>query len=67
MSTYLERSALPDERARRAERRRPREAGPGGPSALVLAWTELWKRTARGSFDRLPDPARHPECWFKFV
>jgi hypothetical protein len=37
------------------------------PSRLALAWEALWQRTVGGSFDRLPDPAKHPECWFKIV
>jgi hypothetical protein len=69
MSTYVEGSTLHRQQAapRRAVRRRHRDGEPGDRSLLAVAWTELWSRTAGGSFDRLPDPARHPEAWFKFV
>jgi len=69
MSTYLERSTLhrPTAAPAQAERRRRRYSGPGDRSLLGAAWGELWKRTAGGGFERLPDPARHPECWFKFI
>jgi len=69
MSTYLERSTLHRElvEPRRAPRRaRGRGAGASGP-VIARAWAELWKRTAGGRFDRMPDPARHPECWFRIV
>lgn len=69
MSTYIERSILPGELVDPAgASRRPR--GPEtatGRAVLAAAWEQLWKRTAGGSFERLPDPARHPECWFKFI
>jgi hypothetical protein len=69
MSTYLERSTLhrelveprpakPHARGREASR---------GRSVLALAWAELWKRTAGGGFERLPDPSAHPECWFRII
>jgi len=69
MSTYLERSTLRHEllEPRRAERARGDRRSDGGRSVLAVAGEELWKRTFGGSFERLPDPARHPECWFKFV
>jgi len=51
---------------RRAELGSRRVEDPWDRSFLVAAWTELWRRTAGGSFERLPDPARHPECWFRF-
>jgi hypothetical protein len=69
MSTYLERSTLRREEAEARPARAPRHRREdrAGRSILVLAWAELWKRTVGGSFERLPDPARHPECWFKFL
>jgi hypothetical protein len=69
MSTYIERSILHGEQveARRTERRSRDRSARGGPSALAVAGAELWKRTFGGSFERLPDPATHPECWFKIV
>ena len=69
MSTYLERWTLHRElvETRPAKRRAGgREAG-GGRPVLALASARLWKRTAGGSFERLPDPARHPECWFRII
>jgi hypothetical protein len=69
MSTYLERSTLhrdlaePRAADRRARVRTARESRP----VLALAWAELRKRTAGGTFERLPDPARHPECWFRII
>jgi hypothetical protein len=69
MSTYVDRSTLRRQQAApaRAERIRHNGGEPRGRSTLALAWEELWKRTAGGSFERLPDPTRHPECWFKIV
>jgi hypothetical protein len=69
MSTYVEGSTLHRQQAAapRAERRRHRDREAGDRLSLAAALGELWKRTAGGSFERLPDPARHPECWFKFV
>jgi hypothetical protein len=69
MSTYLERSTFHHELLeRRSAERRARGRGTSGTRpALAAAWTELWKRTAGGSFERLPDPARHPECWFRII
>jgi len=65
----IQRSALHGQQAgsRRAERRRDRNDDCGDRWLLVVAWTELWKRTVRGSIERLPDPARHPECWFRII
>ena len=69
MSTYLERSTIHRElvEPRPAERRARGRAARGSRPVLALAWAELWKRTAGGTFDRLPDPARHPECWFRII
>jgi len=68
MSTYLEHSALHRPTAAPAQDgRRRRYSGPGDRSLLGAAWGELWKRTAAGRFERLPDPATHPECWFKII
>lgn len=62
MSTYVERSMLrlPQRESRPAERRRVRPA-------LLVAGELLWRRMAGGGVGRLPDPARHPECWFRFL
>ncbi|HYW27487.1 MAG TPA: hypothetical protein VE953_25165 [Terriglobales bacterium] len=69
MSTYVDRSTLVRRQAApiRAERTGHRDGEPRSRSALAAAWEELWKRSVGGSFERLPDPARHPECWFKIV
>jgi hypothetical protein len=69
MSTYLERSTLYRDLAEPRTATRPaRQRRAGGSRAVVaLAWAELWKRTAGGRFERLPDPATHPECWFKII
>jgi hypothetical protein len=69
MSTYLERSTVPRELVgpRPARRRSDRRDAGGGRPILAVAWAELWKRTAGGSFERLPDPASHPECWFRII
>ncbi len=67
MSTYLEGSA---QRPRRLEVGPPAERPQGrreGPSLLAIAGRELWRRTLGGSVERMPDPARHPECWFRFI
>jgi hypothetical protein len=67
MSTYVWRPLV---RRPHAERRAPdRDAGEyaGRPSLFAAACRELWKRTAGGSVERLPDPNRHPECWFRLV
>lgn len=69
MSTYLERSTLHGELVEQhpAKRRaRGRVAG-GSRPVLSVALAELWKRTAGGTFERLPDPASHPECWFRII
>ena len=52
---------------KRAERGSLRDGEAWDRSHLSAAWRELWMRTARGSIERLPDPARHPECWFKII
>jgi hypothetical protein len=62
MSTYVE--ARPLVESLRAEHRwrRPRLR-----PALTVACELLSRRMAGGGVERLPDPGRHPECWFRFL
>ena len=72
MSTYLERSTLHGELVEPPRVQR-RSLGPEAGTVravravVATAWAELWKRTVGGGFERLPDPATHPECWFRLI
>jgi hypothetical protein len=39
-----------------------------GLRRLVLGiWEAPWPGVASSSHERLPDPAKHPECWFRVI
>jgi hypothetical protein len=66
MSVQVDRSlAQGPPRMRRA--RRPWRPFPGLRLLGGLRWAAPRESNAQSWFERLPDPARHPECWFRVI